>query len=363
MSAPQPPQLEREIDVLRQAVQKIENSLPPDWSISAIEELLLSPRLRADAMLELLTPDGQRVQFIAEIKRSIATRDLPTIVDQLDQAAQDLGPEVLPLVVARYLAPPSREWLVERGVSYADATGNLRLLSEVPAMFLRDVGASKDPWRGPGRPRGTLKGEPSARVVRTLVDFAPPLTVPELIKRSGASAGATYRVVEFLEEQGLLTRTSRGPIETVAWAKVLTAWAKDYGFMPSNPVRSYLQPRGLEAVVAGLRRVRSRYAVTGSLAAQEWAPYAPPRAAMIYADNPDDVAQELSLREVETGANVLIAAPVTDVVFARSWSYDGLTIVAPSQAVVDLLTGPGRAPAEAEALLKWMETHVEQWRR
>lgn len=364
MGTPQPPRPERDIDVLRQAAKNIEGCLPADWSVTLREEPLPSLVRPVDAVIELQAPGEPPVKFVAEVKRSVAVRDLPSIVEQVGQAAQEVGREALPLVVARYLSPPSQAWLAEREVSYADATGNVRLRSSrSTTLFLRDVGATKDPWRGPGRPRGTLKGEPAARVVRALVDFAPPCTVPELMKRSDASSGATYRVVDFLDEQGLLTRTARGPIDTVAWRRVLTAWAKDYGFMSSNPVRSYLQPRGLQAVVDGLRGVRSRYAVTGSLAAQEWAPYAPPRAAMIYADDPEDVARELGLREVETGANVLIAAPVFDVVFERSGSYDGRTVVAPSQAVVDLLTGPGRAPAEAEALLEWMEAHVEQWRR
>ena len=84
---------------------------------------------------------------------------------------------------------------------------------------------------------------------------------------------------------------------------------------------------------------------------------------MIYADDPGDVARGLGLREADTGANVLIAAPAFEVVFDRAQVYEGVNTVAPSQAVVDLLTGPGRGPSEAQALLEWMETHVEQWRR
>jgi hypothetical protein len=32
------------------------------------------------------------------------------------------------------------------------------------------------------------------------------------------------------------------------------------------------------------------------------------------------------------------------------------------QVVVDLRTGPGRSPAEAEALLEWMAANEEAWR-
>ncbi len=96
-------------------------------------------------------------------------------------------------------------------------TGNLPIIVQYPALYLRDTGAGRDPWRGPGRPRGTLRGPPAARVVRALIDFAAPVTVPELVRRSGASTGATYRVVEFLEREGMIERAPRGPNTGVEW--------------------------------------------------------------------------------------------------------------------------------------------------
>src|SRR5690606_27394752 len=125
--------------------------------------------------------------------------------------------EVAFLLVARYLAPATRERITEAGAGYVDATGNVYFANDRPALLLRDRGADQDPWRGPGRPRGSLKGPPAARVVRALIDFAPPYTVPEIAERSGASTGATYRVIKFLEEQELLERESQGPITEVRW--------------------------------------------------------------------------------------------------------------------------------------------------
>ena len=53
---------------------------------------------------------------------------------------------------------------------------------------------------------------------------------------------------------------------------------------------------------------------------------------------------------------MLLAEPPFDAVFQRSWPNDaGVTIAAPTQVFVDLLTGPGRSPSEAEALLTWVQ--------
>jgi hypothetical protein len=84
---------------------------------------------------------------------------------------------------------------------------------------------------------------------------------------------------------------------------------------------------------------------------------------MVYVDDIEEAAAELGLRPVDAGANVLLASGRYDVVFDRTVRHDGVTLVAPSQAAVDLLTGPGRSPAEAQAVLDWMEAHEREWRQ
>ena len=91
--------------------------------------------------------------------------------------------------------------------------------------------------------------------MRALIDFAPPYSVPELVERSGASTGTTYRVVELLEDEDLLTRRAYGPISDVRWRPVLMRWSEDYGLAQSNPVTTYLEPRGLRALTKRLRAV------------------------------------------------------------------------------------------------------------
>lgn len=105
-----------------------------------------------------------------------------------------------------------------------------------------------------------------------------------------------------------------------------------------------------------------RYAVTGSLAAVNWAPYAQPRLAMIYVDDPSEFMTKMELRPVDAGANVLLATPVADFVFDRSARIEGVVYAAPSQVAVDLITAPGRGPSEGEALLDWMEANEGEWR-
>jgi hypothetical protein len=354
--------LEREADVLRAAVDVLRAYLPSTWTL---EVSVPGTRRLADAELRLRAPDGREMVALVEAKRLLNTRDVPVIVERLRQAASATPEgEVTLLLVARYLAPATRERIVESGAGYIDVTGNLYLASDRPALLLRDRGADKDPWRGPGRPRGTLKGPPAARVVRALVDFAPPYSVPELAERAGASTGAAYRVVEFLEEQRFLRRAERGPITSVEWRAVLERWSSDYGFAQSNTIETFLEPRGLSAIRDRLRdAVDFEYAITGSMAAEGVAPYAPTRLAMIYVRDVKSASKSLGLRATSTGGNVALAAAEYDVALERVRLVDGLRCAALSQVAVDLLNGPGRNPSEALALLDWMERNEPAWRQ
>jgi hypothetical protein len=355
--------LERESDVLRAAVDMLRERLPQTWTLEArIEPAGRDSRI--DAELRLRAPDGGEVTVLVEAKRLLNTRDVPMALEQLARAAADRDREVALLLVARYLAPATRERIADAGAGYVDVTGNVYFASDRPALLLRDRGADRDPWRGPGRPRGTLKGPPAARVVRALIDFAPPYSVTGIAERAGASTGATYRVIKFLEEQELVERERQGPITGVRWKSLIERWSRDYGFAQSNTVATFLEPRGLPALTARLvDEPQLEYALTGSLAVQQVAPYAPARLAMLYVRDISEAATVLKLRATTTGANVALAAGDYDVAFERTRLEDGLRVAALSQAAVDLLSGPGRNPSEATALMDWMERNESAWRR
>ncbi|WP_169738341.1 hypothetical protein [Patulibacter minatonensis] len=354
-------------EILRMGIDALKERLPPGWALSVRQRGSRRGDVSVDDVLDLDGPGGARATFAVQVKGLATTRDVLGVLDQLRRSMQvgDFTTESLsPLIIARYLAPETRERIIAEGAGYADATGNVYLALERPAIFLRDRGADADPWRGPGRPRGTLKGQPAARVVRALADFAPPYSVPDLADRAGASRGATYRVVEFLEGEALLDRERYGPISAVRWRAVLERWSQDYGVAATNAVRTFLEPRGLSALTEKLRaNPELAYVLTGTLAAERLASYAPARLATLYVRDTAEVADALGLREVEGGGNVALASAAFDVVFDRAENVDGLRMAAASQVAVDLLTGPGRNPGEAVALLDWMEGNEDAWRR
>jgi hypothetical protein len=351
--------LDREIDIFRRTLERIRANLPSTWEL----ELSALERSEVDGEIGLTASDGSRATLLVEVRKTLVPSAAARVSNQLRVMQRAFPGATYPIVIARYLPRATQNWLREANIAYADATGNMYISMPKPALFVRDIGATTDPWRGSGRPRSSLLGEPAARVVRALADYPAPFTIPTLVKLSRASTGATYRVVDYLEEQLLLEREERGPIENVQWRRLLEQWAVEYSFLESNQVGSFLEPRGIDAVIERLRQVEDlEYAVTGSWAARRWAPYAPTKSLMIYADDVAALVGRLGLRTTETGANVIIANSKYDVVYERAQSTDGVITTAASQTVVDLLTGPGRNPSEGQALLDWMERNESEWR-
>lgn len=349
-----------ESDVLLSAAARVQAELPEGWTVQTKTDVR-----GLDSRLSLVREGNDVVTYVVETKRTMTSNNLLPAINQLLALQGDNSARMRPMLVARYLSSQQQRVLQERGIAYADATGNLNLTSDDPLILLSNRGASADPWRGPGRPTTSLKGLPAARLVRALADFVPPYSVADLADLAGASLGAAYRLSDYLAGEGLLTRAGRGPITEVDWPGLLRRWGQEARYLDTSTTRGFLEPRGIDSLVEklGKQTLSQRYAVSGSLATQPYAAYAEARLGLIYTEDPVMLASDLGLRPVEAGANVILATPRSPVVFERTSTWRDITIVAPSQAAADLLGGPGRNPAEGDYLLDWMKENPDAWRR
>jgi hypothetical protein len=335
-----------EATLIQEASRVLEARLPAGWR-QRLKALDSSRADGPDAILEVVGPDGSKARLAVEAKARLVPRAVADIKAQLDRYSSTPG-----LVVATFLTPSTRERLRAASLNYLDLTGNLRLVLSQPGLYVETQGAAEDPSPAdePGR---SLRGPKAGRIARALCDFPPPLPISNLAVKAKVDISYASRVVEWLAREALLERRPRGPVQTIDRAALIRRWAQDYAVLTSNDSRTYLDPRGLDNLLHRLAQgaIRGRYALTGSLAANRLAPVAPARLAMLYVDDPGSAASALKLRPTEAGTNVMLLVPFDDVVFERTWKDRGLVLVAPSQAAVDLLTSPGRAPSEGEAVL------------
>lgn len=323
--------------------------LPAGWQTSLAKG--------KEARLQVRGPDGQRALCAIFAKRSLQPRGVLALAATLpDQPAGQSG-----IVVAPYLSPAVRDRLVEGGLGFIDLTGNIRIALSSPGLFIDARGADVNPDRQ-SRSSRSLQGGKAGRVVRALIDRKQPPGVRQLAESIAVSPGYVSRIVALLDEQALLERAGRGRIVSVDWPRLLERWAQDAPLTARGTQAMCLAPRGLSDLTSALGSSDLRYALTGTLAVTEFAPVAGAHLAVIYVESIQDALSALALRVTERGANVMLIEPDDDGVFEGSSLRGGLQVVAPSQAAADLLTSPGRGPAEAEALIAWMIENEEAWR-
>lgn len=322
--------------------------VPTDWHFE-VEDLRDQP---VDALLHIKSPDGRSGTVALEFQAALTPSTARRALAQLARSSADDT-----LLVAPYISPQTQRFLREQSASYLDFAGNVHWRLHSPAMFISATSNAPSPEK---RPTGrTLSGAKAGRLIRYLCDELPPFTVTRLARELDMDYGNVSRYLNLLERDALITRTSRGPVTEIDWEGVLRRWSEDY--RPPSMER-YLDPRGTGRFVRLLASSDVRYAVSGLAAATVYVPYTASQSIFCYCDNPVEIAEKLELREGKRHGNILLARPFDDVVYTNARKIDETMVVAPTQALVDLLVSHGRELQQAEELIEWMKGHENEWR-
>lgn len=275
------------------------------------------------------------------------------------------------LVLAPWLSPRTREVLEQHGFDYLDLTGNVSLRLDRPTIVIRTEGARQDP--SPRRsPKRSLSGATAGRLVRELVDYEPPRKPRELAIAAGVSESYVSRLLDIMSEDALIDREGR-LITWIDWKGLLRSRGSSNELMKTNRVVSLVARQGRGRLKDRLRvgAHHHRVLMTGSFAAAAFAPSAVGGPLMAYVSSPtmlDEITRDLSLTPADQvgDADIQLLLPIrNEGVFDRPHpdQVDGIDCVGLSQLVLDCLSGPGRMPAEGEALLEWMTGSERSWRR
>lgn len=334
--------------------------LPTQWRVEVARPHAGIGNERADALLTITAPDGSAAQLLVEFKSRLSARQASIVGAELSGQGRNRN-RPGGILFTRYASAMSQKRLRDAGVSYLDLTGNAWISIKRPAVFIERQGADADP-DPPRRGVQSLKGAKAGRIVRALCDWRPPVGVRELARRTDADPGYVTRVLSLLEDEDVIDRASTGGVAEVRWQDLLRRWSRDYSLTGTNRTVTGLAPRGLRDLQDRLTNFDEPYAVTGSFAVPPEAQVIPGRLFSCYVSGPEFAAERLDVRPTDAGANVLLVEPVDGLVFDRTREAGGLTVVALSQCVVDLLTGSGREPAQADALMSWMAEDEDAWR-
>lgn len=323
-------------DLTRQIGQQIQSS----------EMTSNTKALFADLAVQI----GDLARIQVEVRKSLDRYALLNIKDQLDRYA-----DVNKAIFTDYVSPKLAEELQALKINFVDSVGNISLAIPETNVLLGIRKVNENPYTKPGRPLKSLSGEPSALVVRALLDLNAPISASTLINESGASRASTYRTLDYLETNRFITRSTPGQIESIAKRELIYELAPLIAFNKLGPTYGFIAPRGIASVLEKLKSCKANYALTGLAASTFIKPTSDAVQLLIYSTDPDELASELGLRAVETGADVFINIPEWTVVFQRTQNLRSVNCVSTAQLAIDLAEGPGRSPQSAEALIEILE--------
>jgi hypothetical protein len=353
----------RESQVLGDALESLAALLPASWKFEDRKEVT-SHGKRLDAVVQLTGPNGAHAQFVIEAKRS---GSLPTqlLVTTLREQGRQAGLPVL--FVSDYVGPTLRAALAAEGISFADATGWVRLTSEDPLILLTAQGAGRSPRARQTSAITRLNGVAASRTIRALSTTALPVGVRSLAALAEVSPGSASKLLATLASEGIVDRDDTGSVLAVRRRALIRRWVNDYSFAKANPsVGYYIAPRGLDRTLSRLDE-QSGIAITGSAAARRLLPdsttsVVPLRLLALYAADPAALVRNLGLIAAEPAtANVVVAAPQDTGVLPAA-DYQPLAVAPVALVLADLLTLPARSDAEAAQLMDALATTDASWR-
>jgi hypothetical protein len=359
--------------VLEQGMARLAELLGPDFEISPLlvgggEDDEQGTASDSVYSIRALTTSAPYAQVVVEAKASLTPAAAQQILLPQVRLLRRLYSQATVLVVAPWLSPRTRDVLASRKVSYLDLTCNVDLRLST-GVLIKTEGARQNPDPMPPRRSRGLSGAGAGVIVRLLIDFAPPYRQKDLAALGRVSPGYVSRILQTLHDEALITREGPSIVE-VNWPALLRARAENYDLLRSNHAVPMVVRQGPDALYCSLiaRGTENTTAVTGSYSAREVAPVAVGGPLMIYVDPGRDmvnaVADELSLIPATRGlGNVILLQPSNGGPLLGRRAFGASEHVALSQLAIDCLSGPGRMPAEGEAVLAHMAATVDAWRR
>ncbi len=305
-----------------------------------------------DFQANLLVGDRPIVIF-AVIMSDGTPRTVREITARVSSCLERVPLKSYGVLIAPYISEDAGAIPREQGVGYVDLAGNYQLCFDQVYLHVRK-------GEKPMAVKQTLRSiySPKAsRVLRVLLDEPGKVwKVQEMAESAGISLGMAWKVKDQLCAREWLQVQNKDLVLTRPEA-LLKEWALNYKPVPKESIYdfySFHSPSEVEFRLAEVCKARSiPYALAEFSGGARYAPVVRyMRASAYVGERVDEIVDALQLKRVATGANVRLILDKDGGSFLRSREVDGLKIISPVQAYLDLSKIPGRGEEAAEGILK-----------
>jgi len=287
--------------------------------------------------------------LIIEVKNNGQPRIVRMVVNQLVRYKNSY-PDACCIFMAPYISSKSAEICLEDGIGYVDFAGNCYLT--FGQVYIEQQGA-ENPFRS-RRDLISLYSPKTSRILRVLLTDPGRLWKTQLLAdEAQVSLGLIANVKKMLLDREWITEGNGFYLsEPLA---LINDWATVYSYK-KNDVRNFYSLKSipeLESEIASICNEKGiKYALTGFSGAARFAPNVRYNRAMFYInDSVEEVVSLLELKEVNSGANLMLLTPYDEGVFYGLKVLDEISIVSPFQIYLDLKGIKGRGEEAAEFLM------------
>jgi len=257
---------------------------------------------------------------------------------------------------APYISEESRRICREEGIGFIDLAGNC--LFQFDDVYI-NVEGKPNPFPA-RRPLKSIFSRKSTRMLRALLeDPSREWFVKELAEESNISIGMASNLKERLLDYEFIEEVGEGKRKKFRLAdpqKLLESWADQYNYR-MNSLKSYYVLDEAGDIERRLAEVCDRkgipYAFTLTSGAGRVAPYL--RYSRVFAylrGSFEEVEEALNLKEVPSGANVVLIIPYDEGVFYGVQEIQGVGVVSDVQLYLDLRSYQERGEEAARFLLE-----------
>jgi hypothetical protein len=205
----------------------METSVANLRALEAVKGIDLQARhtgLPPDAKLTLRTTAGQLVYFV-ELKRTVNAAGLEHLIHQLERYAQ--GTKAKPLLISNYLSPHLATRLIDAGINFVDAAGNV-YLNWPRKLHIQILGAKPKQL---AESKSERLSQPSGlKVLYILLTQAPECwgAYRDIAKASGTALGSIAWIMRELKSKGYLAQTGHDQWQLTQKRKLLDLWMSGY---------------------------------------------------------------------------------------------------------------------------------------
>lgn len=320
------------------------------------------PSIKINLIEKTVDPEGPdyriRIQgqtftqtIFLEIKTLGTPNSIRQAVNSLSRRLQN-DPLMYGVIVAPYISARSDAIIKEAGIGYVDLSGNCSIAFQ-QVYIRRENMENRYPFK---TSLSSIYSPKSERILRVLLGYPyRPWKAVDLAKEARVSLGMITQVGKKLIEEEWLKKTSQG-ISLMQPASLLEDWANHYTIQ-RNTLAPYYSVKSLQSIEQDIAdqcaQLNIPYALTAFSACNRLAPMVKGQRAMVYVGRDIDiVAENISLKSVDSGANIILIQPYDDGVYWNVKKINGMQIVNPVQAYLDVKKYPGRGEEAADFLLQ-----------